>query len=110
MNFSDVDKVVDDLAPELDSLYRIIDGLYRYIAVDDIIQTRQLSKRRYASIHEKKRKVLNDLCESVRDYSTCRKINVENESYAENRAVMKNKIGDVYLKLVNERIEAEKDP
>lgn len=109
MNFSNVDKVVDDLEPELDSLYRIIGGLYMYITVDDIIATRQLSRRRYNRIHEQKMKVLNDLCESVRDYNTCRKRHVENESYTENRTAMKTKIGDVYLKLINERIEAESD-
>lgn len=109
MNYSDVDKAVNDMETEIDSVCKMIALLYKYNVYNDLLNGRILSESRTKHINKKKRDVLDSLCAMIRIYRVCQKKAVTNNYYIADRKVMNSKITDMYLKTVMERIEIEKN-
>lgn len=109
MNYSDIDKTVDDMEIEIDSVCKMITILHEYNMYNDLLNGRVLSEKRTKFINEKKREILDNLCTMIRKYRVCKKKNVSNFYYISNREVMERKISEMYLKSITERIEIEKN-
>lgn len=108
MNYVASDKVIDDMAPEIDSLYKMIEYMYRYIVIDDLINTRSPDRRIHSNIYKQKKDTLNNLCSTIRSYKVSKKIVSSTSDHHYERLTMVSKITDTYLKFISEIVELEK--
>lgn len=107
MNYVASDKMIDDMEPEIDSLYKMIEYMYKYIVIDDLINTRSPDRRFHRNIYTQKKDTLNNLCSAIRSYKVSKKIvSATNDHYYE-RLTMVSKITDTYLKFISEIVDLE---
>ena len=109
MNYSDTDKMIDDMEPEIDSLYKMIILLYQYDTYNDIIKKRKVTKERYSALIDKKKAILTDLCTILRTYKVSEKKPVSNPHFIENRGLMAMKLSNMYMRIISECFEIDQN-
>lgn len=102
MNYNESEKVIDDMCPEVDSLYNMAILLFDYITYKDLDVFDTITKEPKYDVLDLRRKTLENLLYFIDSYKQCKKVNVRNETIIKDRLFMQDFIKELQLKVASE--------
>lgn len=107
MNYSESEKVIDDMCPEVDALYNMAILLFDYITYKDLSIVDPVTNEPKYDVLDLRRTTLENLMYFIDTYKQCKKINVKNETIVKDRKFMEDFIKELQLKVVSEEFKLD---
>lgn len=107
MNYNVDEKLMSDIQQEIDCIYNIAILLGKYIQLKDVYYEKIINQDQTNSIKENMRNILDKTCNFLRLYRIDDKKKTMNSTIVYDRLLMNDTIGDLYLKIISERIKLD---
>ena len=107
MNYSQSEKMIDDMQDEVDAIYNMAILMFDYISYKDIDMYENIQKKAREENKQTKKAILEQLARFIQAYKKCDRVNVRNETISRDRVYMDAIINEIYLKVITERFKLD---